>query len=136
MSYRLFADAVVVLHFAIVVFVVCGGLLVVRWRKVAWVHLPIVAWVIFAEWFHRICPLTFLENWLRDRGGAMTYRGDFVDHYIMPVLYPSGLTDTMQVTLGTLILVINATLYGIALYRRRPAGAYAEPAPHPPPAHS
>ena len=114
MSYRLLADAVVVFHFTVVVFVISGGLLALRWRRVAWVHLPVAAWVIFAEWFHRICPLTYLENWLRERGGAESYRGDFVSHYIMPVLYPEGLTDRMQLLLGTLIFVTNLVLYVLA----------------------
>ena len=119
MSYRLLADAVVVFHFAVVIFVVCGGLLVVRWRRVAWAHLPVAAWVIFAEWFHRMCPLTFLENWLRQRAGADAYRGDFVSHYIIPVLYPEGLTDRMQIVLGTFIFVTNVVLYAVAFHHRR-----------------
>lgn len=114
MSYRLLADSVVVFHFAVVIFVVCGGLLALRWRRVAWVHLPVAAWVVFAECFHRICPLTYLENWLRERGGAESYRGDFVSHYIVPVLYPEGLTDRMQLVLGTLIFLSNLVLYVLA----------------------
>lgn len=114
MPYRPLADAVVVFHFAVVIFVVCGGLLALRWRRVAWVHLPVAAWVIFAEWFHRICPLTYLENSLRERGGAESYRGDFVSHYIVPVLYPEGLTDRMQLVLGTLIFLSNLVLYVLA----------------------
>lgn len=114
MSYRLLANTVVVFHFAVVVFVISGGLLALRWRRVAWVHLPVAAWVVFAECFHRICPLTYLENWLRERGGADAYRTDFVSHYILPVLYPEGLTDRMQLILGALILVTNLVLYALA----------------------
>jgi hypothetical protein len=121
MPYRALADLVVVFHFAVVVFVIAGGLLVLRWKRVAWVHLPVIAWVIFAEWFQRICPLTFLENWLRNQGGGETYRGDFVAHYIMPVLYPQGLTPTIQVLLGTFILVTNVTLYVLAFGKWRKA---------------
>ena len=121
MAYRSLADAVVILHFAVVVFVIAGGLLVVKWPRVAWVHLPVIAWVIFAEWFDKICPLTFLENWLRDKAGVGSYRESFVGHYIMPVLYPDGLTHQMQVGLGTAILVINVTLYTIVVIRHRRA---------------
>lgn len=121
MPYRALADLVVLFHFAVVVFVIAGGLLVLRWRRVAWVHLPVIAWVIFAEWFQRICPLTFLENWLRNQGGGETYRGDFVAHYIMPVLYPEGLTPRIQVMLGAFIFVTNVMLYWLAFSKWRKA---------------
>ena len=120
MPYRFMADLVVVLHFATVVFVVLGGLLVIFWRRVAWLHLPVVAWVIFAECFQRICPLTYLEDWLRDRGRMERYHGDFVAHYIMPVLYPEGLTPRVQVVLGAIVFLFNLSLYVIAFRRRRP----------------
>jgi len=119
MSYRALADAVVVLHFAVVIFVVLGALLVLRWRWTAWIHLPTVAWVIYAELFHRVCPLTYLENWLRRRGAGETYRGDFISHYIFPMLYPDNISDRAQLVLGTLIAVINVTLYVIAFGCRR-----------------
>lgn len=117
MQYRMMADMVVVLHFAVVLFVLFGGLLVIWRRWMAWVHLPIIAWVIFAELFQYLCPLTYLENWLRERGSGETYRGDFVAHYIMPVLYPDGLTSRMQILFGLLILAINFSLYAIAFRR-------------------
>ena len=134
MPYRALADLVVLFHFAVVVFVIAGGLLVLRWRWVAWVHLPVIAWVIFAELFQRICPLTFLENWLRNQGGGEAYRGDFVAHYIMPVLYPEGLTSTIQVMLGTFIFVINVTLYLLAFGKWRKA-EHVEPTTHGAAAH-
>ena len=127
MVYRSLADAVVIFHFAVVVFVIAGGLLVVKWPRVAWVHLPVIAWVIFAEWFDKICPLTFLENWLRDKAGVGSYHDSFVGHYIMPILYPDGLTHQMQMWLGTAILLINVTMYGIVVLRHRRA-QHAQPA--------
>jgi hypothetical protein len=120
MKYRALADLVVAVHFASVLFVVAGGALVVWRRRFAWAHLPAAAWVVFAECFHRTCPLTVLENWLRSRGAAETYQGDFIAHYIMPVLYPDGLTDRMQIVLGVGVLVINVTLYAIAFHRKSP----------------
>jgi hypothetical protein len=114
---------VVIFHFAVVLFVI-GGAAVVLWRRsVAWVHLPVVAWVVFAECFHYICPLTYLEDWLRVKSGSGAYQGDFVAHYVMPVLYPEGLTPRIQVTFGVLVLAINATLYSLAFHRRRLAPA-------------
>jgi hypothetical protein len=118
MSYRVMADLIVVFHLAVVVFVIAGGLLLLWRRWVAWVHLPVVAWVIFAECFQRMCPLTFLENSLRDRGGGEAYQGDFVSHYIVPVLYPDGLTWRIQVALGIAIFVINVVVYAIAFGRK------------------
>lgn len=119
MIYRLLADSVVVFHLAVVGFVI-GGAALLLWRRwIAWVHLPVVAWVIFAECFGYLCPLTYLENWLRDLGGAEGYRGDFVAHYLIPVLYPAGLTPRMQLIIGLLVLVINATLYTVAFRHRR-----------------
>lgn len=117
MPYRFLADVVVVFHLAVVAFVVGGGALVLRWRRMAWVHLPLIAWVIFAECFQQICPLTYLENWLRDQGGVGAYRGDFVAHYLLPVLYPAGLTPTIQIVLGVSIFVINVVLYALAFAR-------------------
>ena len=131
MPYRFTADLVVVVHFTVVLFVVFGAALVIWRRWIAWVHLPIVAWVVFAECFGKICPLTYLEDWLRDQGRMERYRGDFVAHYIMPVLYPEGLTPRIQVVLGVLVFVINLTLYVIAFRRKRSASA--QPASAAPP---
>jgi hypothetical protein len=112
------ADLIVVIHLLTVGFVIGGGLLVLRWKRAAFVHLPIVAWVIFAECFHKTCPLTYLENWFRERGSMDTYQGDFVAHYLMPVLYPDALTPTIQIMIGVGVLVINVALYVIAFSRK------------------
>lgn len=125
MSYRVMADLVVVFHLTVVGFVVAGGLLLLWRRWVAWVHLPVVAWVIFAELFQRMCPLTFLENWLRDRGGGNVYQGDFVNYYIVPVLYPDGLTPRIQIVFGALVFLINVVLYAIAFGRKTLPPLYA-----------
>ena len=119
MPYRFLADATVVLHLVFVLFVVLGGLLVLRWRWIAWLHLPAMgwgAWIEFAGW---ICPLTPLENWLRLRGGEAAYAGSFVDEYLLPVLYPSALSREVQWVLGGLVLAINAAVYLGVLRRRR-----------------
>lgn len=121
MSYRALADLVVIFHFAVVIFVITGGLLLLWRRWVAWIHLPVITWVIFAECFQYICPLTYLENWLRLRGDGGAYAGNFVDHYIIPVLYPAGLTPRIQIIFGTAILLTNVVLYAIAFRRRRGA---------------
>jgi hypothetical protein len=111
MPYRLLADAVVVVHLGFVVFVVCGGLLVLWRRRAAFVHLPAAAWGVYIELTGGICPLTPLENRLRALGGESAYSGDFVEQYLMPVLYPSGLERDSQTTLGLLALALNMALY-------------------------
>ena len=117
--FGMLADATVVVHLAFVVFVVCGGLLVIRWRRVAWVHLPAVvwgAWIEFAGW---ICPLTPLENSLRARAGGATYGSTFTEHYLLPVLYPAALTREIQWGLGVFVILVNVVIYAVALRRAK-----------------
>ena len=118
MVLRLLADAMLVLHLAFVAFAVAGGLLVLRWRWVALLHLPALAWAAFVEFTGRICPLTPLENALRDKGGQAGYEGGFVEHYLLPLLYPAELTRELQFVLGTGLLVFNAVVYACVLWRR------------------
>jgi hypothetical protein len=117
MMFRLLADATVGVHLAFVLFVIGGGLLVLRWPRVAWVHLPAAAWGAWVEFAGWICPLTPLENWLRQRGGQAAYSTSFVDEYILPVLYPAALTRDTQLLLGGLVLAINAGVYLLVLNR-------------------
>jgi hypothetical protein len=120
MLFRLLADLVVLVHLAFVVFVILGGFLAFRFRSLLWAHLPAVIWAGAVELSGSACPLTPLENWLRERGGGRVYRGDFIEHYVLPVLYPESLTRETQVALGLLVLALNGVLYG-ALYRRKRA---------------
>lgn len=114
MLFRLAADAVVLTHFAFVLFVVFGGFLVIRWKKLAWVHLPIAIYGAAIEFVGWICPLTPLENHLRRRGGEAGYEGGFVEHYIMRILYPEGLTPSVSIALGVGVVVINVVAYWLA----------------------
>lgn len=109
--FRAAADLVVVVHAAFVLFVVLGGLLVVRWPRLAWVHVPAAAWGVLTELAGWICPLTPLENHLRERGGMSTYQGEFVEHYVLPLLYPAHLTRGRQIWLGAAAIIINVGLY-------------------------
>ncbi len=111
MFYRTLADALVVLHLAFVLFVVCGGLLTLRRRWWAWVHLPAAAWGALIEFGNWVCPLTPLEKRLRCLGGEAGYPGGFVDHYLIPLLYPTGLTRAHQLLLGVLVLGVNLSIY-------------------------
>lgn len=109
--YPLLANLVLIVHLAFVVFVLCGGLLVLKWRWIAWLHVPAIAWGAFVEISGWICPLTPLENWLRAQGGDISYRSDFIAQYLLPVLYPGDLTSDLQLLLGTVVIVLNAAVY-------------------------
>ncbi|MFZ1641068.1 MAG: DUF2784 domain-containing protein [Candidatus Contendobacter sp.] len=115
---RLAADAVALLHLAFVLFVVFGGLRVWRWPRLAWLHLPAAAWGALIEFAGWICPLTPLENYLRQVIGQAGYAGGFIDHYLWPLLYPTGLTREWQWVLGAGVLALNGMVYGILLVRR------------------
>ncbi|MCM5678008.1 DUF2784 domain-containing protein [Schlegelella sp. S2-27] len=117
MVYRVLADVLVLAHAGFVLFVVLGGLLVLRWPRWAWVHLPAAAWGVWIEWSAGICPLTPLENRLRAAGGEVGYAGSFVEQYVMPVLYPVGLTPAVQAWLAAILLAVNLALYGTAWWR-------------------
>ncbi|WP_044871782.1 DUF2784 domain-containing protein [Pseudomonas sp. LFM046] len=117
MTYRIAADAVLLLHLAFILFVVVGGLLVLKWPRLALVHLPAVAWGATVEFLHLICPLTPLENRLRLAAGEQGYSGGFIEHYLVPVIYPAGLTPGIQLWLGTFVLLLNLVPY--ALLARR-----------------
>jgi hypothetical protein len=120
MLYRALADAVLVLHSAFIAFVVLGGLLV-RWRRwVAFVHLPCAVYGAAIELWGWICPLTPLENRLRVLGGERGYAGGFIEHYLLPLVYPEPLTARMQAVLGVLVAVLNAAIYAWALRPRAP----------------
>ncbi len=121
MLYRALADALVAFHLGFVLFVVLGGLLVLRFPRVAWLHLPAAAWGAWVEWTDTLCPLTPLENHLRRLGGEAGYSGGFVAHYLLPVLYPAALTRNIQYILGGLVIGVNLLAYGVLLCRARRA---------------
>ncbi len=111
MIWALLADAVLLLHLAYIVFVVAGAALLTRWPRLLWLHLPALAWGAWVELASRVCPLTPLENRLRGRAGEVGYDEGFVAHYLLPLIYPPGLTPGWQWLLGVLLLAVNAALY-------------------------
>ena len=117
MSFRLLADLTVLLHGAFVVFVVLGAWLAWRWRWVAWVHVPCAAWGAMVEVAGWVCPLTPLENAFRARAGEAGYRGGFIEHYVVPAIYPAGLTRAQQMVLGAAVVAINVVAYGLLIRR-------------------
>ena len=121
MLYRVLADAVVVLHLLFIVFVLTGGILAWRWRKLAWVHVPAFLWGAAIELIGGVCPLTYLENYFRAEGSRAGTGTSFVEHYLVPVLYPAGLTQGVQFLLAGLVLVLNLFVYWAVWRRNRGA---------------
>lgn len=119
MPYALFADLVLLLHALFVVFVLLGGLLVLRHRKFAWLHLPCAAWGALIEFRGWVCPLTYLENDLRIAAGGTGYAGDFIGQYLLKLVYPSGLTPGVQFLLGLAVVLVNLCVYTLAWRRTR-----------------
>jgi hypothetical protein len=119
--YRVLAAAVASTHFLFILFVLAGGVLVLRWPRLAWVHLPAVVWGAVVEVMGWDCPLTPLENRLRQLGGLTSYDGDFVARYLLPVIYPEGLTLTVQRILGAVVIVVNLVVYALVI-RKHQAG--------------
>ena len=113
--YQLLADTVLAIHFLFIAFVLGGGLLVLRWPRLAWLHVPAVVWGVVVESMHWVCPLTPLENHWRALAGASTYSGDFIERYCLAIIYPTGLTPRIQLLLAGVVLVLNGVVYAVLL---------------------
>jgi hypothetical protein len=113
------ANAVVLAHLAFIAFVLFGACLVLRWKWIAWLHVPAFVWGATVEFLGVVCPLTPLEQRLRLIASDQNYTGGFVDHYIVPVIYPAGLTPTIQLCLGASVVAVNVAIYAYIGYRRR-----------------
>jgi|TARA_Y100001949_G_scaffold175242_1_gene184594 hypothetical protein len=117
--YRLGADAVLLLHLAFIIFVLLGGLLVAWKRGFLLLHLPAIAWGLFVELSGRPCPLTHWENLLRRLAGTAGYDAGFIEHYLLPLIYPAWLSVPVQYLLAAIVMVVNALIYGGLVWRRR-----------------
>ncbi|MDA8163459.1 MAG: DUF2784 domain-containing protein [Desulfobacteraceae bacterium] len=117
--YRLLADLTLVIHLLFVLFVIFGGLVMLRWPRTAILHLPAALWGAVVELSGWLCPLTPLENYFLEQSGAAGYRTGFIEHYLLPLIYPGKLTREMQVFLGVAVVVVNGLLYGLLLLRLR-----------------
>ncbi len=118
MFYHILANLVVVIHLVFVIFAVLGAVLIIWRRWIVWLHFPAFLWSVWIEFAGGICPLTPLENWFRIKAGQGGYEGDFVATYLLPVLYPAGLTRNVQFILALMVIVINVALYGSIVYKR------------------
>ena len=121
MLYRALADAVLVAHFAFVLFAVLGGLLALRWRRAVWLHVPALAWGVLVQLANWECPLTPLENYFRRMGGEAGYAGGFVEHYVSAILYPEQISPAFRFVSGLFLLVINLVAYSFIIYSTRGA---------------
>ncbi len=119
MSFRLAADAVLVAHLAFILFALLGAALTPRWRWTPIVHVPAAAWGLFIELTGRICPLTYLENSLRIKAGQSGYPESFIEHYLLAIVYPAGLTREVQFVLAGVVIISNAAIYGWLIYAWR-----------------
>ena len=114
---RIAADLVLAVHLGFIVFVILGGLLLLRFPKIMYLHIPAAVWGAFVEISGRICPLTTWENDLRQRAGESGYAESFVEHYLVPIIYPAGLTRDVQLTLAGIVVFANIVIYAWLLYR-------------------
>jgi hypothetical protein len=119
MGYRILADVLLVLHLGFIAYVVAGGLLSLRWPRNTWAHLPCAAWGALIEFTGWICPLTPLEQRWRILGGQESYQESFIEHYLLPLIYPAGLTRSTQFWLGAAVIVLNLAIYALVIRRRR-----------------
>ncbi|KFJ91647.1 membrane protein [Pseudomonas sp. 1-7] len=119
MLWRMAADALVLVHLSFILFVLLGGLLLLRWPRLIWLHLPAVAWGIVVECLHLGCPLTPWENQLRRMAGQAGYDGGFIEHYLIPLIYPAGLTPQIQSGLGAIVVLLNLAVYTWLIWRWR-----------------
>lgn len=119
MPYKLFADLTAVIHLGFVVFIILGGLLILRWKRFAWFHIPAAIWGALIEFKGWYCPLTYLEIFFLQKAGAEGYRHGFVEHYILPVVYPAEMTRDLQIGLGLFVISVNIIIYGFVIYHYR-----------------
>jgi hypothetical protein len=117
MLFHFLSDLVLIIHLLFILFAVLGVLLVLKWRFLAWIQVPAFLWAVLIEFANWVCPLTPLENWLRTKGGGLPYHTTFVEHYLLPLIYPALLTRNLQIFLGFLVLTVNLGLYGWIIWR-------------------
>ena len=111
-------DFVVVIHALFIIFVLFGGLVVLKWHQVMWIHIPCALWGAAIEFFSWVCPLTYLEIYLREIDNTNSYDDSFIQHYLLPVIYPSGLTTDIQFLLGVIVITINLIIYFIVWHKK------------------
>ena len=123
MLFSLLADLTLIIHLLFILFVIFGALLVLKWRWIMWLHVPCAIWGALIEFYHWICPLTHVEVYFRQMANETGYTGGFIAYYLVPVIYPPGLTPAIQIALGVMVLLINLILYSLVAWKTR-GGTY------------
>ena len=118
MLLKIAADVIVLVHLMFIIFVVTGGLFVLKWPKTVWLHIPAAIWGAMIEFAGWMCPLTPVENTLRAAGGKAVYQSGFINHYVIPVIYPAGLTREIQFVMGCIVIVLNVLIYGVLIVKK------------------
>ena len=111
--YEFFANLTLIAHLIFILFVVIGGLIFFIFPKIIYMHLPALSWGIYIELTNSVCPLTYLENWFLYKGEFTPYSNNFINNYLIPIIYPEGLTNEIQIYLGISLIVINILIYGL-----------------------
>jgi hypothetical protein len=119
MFYRVTAEAVLLLHLAFIVFALLGAAIAMRWRWLIIIHVPAAVWGFFVELTGRVCPLTYAENYLRIKAGQSEYAESFIEHYLLAIVYPAGLTREVQLVLAAIVVIVNVAIYGRLFWPRR-----------------
>lgn len=122
MLYRAAAEGILLFHLVFIGFALFGAVLLTRWRWLMVLHIPAAAWGVFIELSGGICPLTYAENFLRHRGGESGYSETFIEHYLLAVIYPAGLTREIQLVLAAVVVVVNVAIYAWLLLHFRKSG--------------
>jgi len=115
---KLIADALVVLHFLFIIFVIFGGFSTLKWPRIALIHIPCAIWGALIEFYGWVCPLTHFEHYFRETASGVGYSGGFIQHYLIPIIYPYGLTKDIQLGLGIMVVSLNLFIYLIVIYKK------------------
>ena len=117
--YEIAADLTLIIHFAFIIFVIFGALLFFVSRKIIYVHVPALIWGIYIELTHSVCPLTYLENWILNKAQLTTYSEGFIQNYLVPIVYPSNLTNNLQTYLAIVLIIANVVIYGLIISKQK-----------------
>ena len=123
--YELAADLTLIVHFTFIIFIAFGALLFFVSKKIIYVHIPALIWGIYMELTHSVCPLTYLENWFLEKANLSAYSESFIQHYLIPIVYPKNLTEDLQIYLAIVLMVANAIIYGLIIIKsqRKPTNS-------------
>ena len=121
-AFEIFATLALLLHFSFILFVIFGAILILKFKKIIYLHIPAVAWGAYIELSHSICPLTHLENFFLKKAGKDQYSVDFIENYIFKIIYPPALNYEIQTYLGVILIFVNLLIYYYIVKKIRTGG--------------